>query len=479
MESNQYYSTGYTQYYNLPQTYYSEPSTTENIPQVGFNKQQDLDFSFADQQLQSYIPIQADFNLKTQYLEQSAITQNLQDSTNYHKIGISQRAEESSLMNDFQPFKQDFNQTLLEYAISTQYYNNYIADISQEKVLREEQSNCGDDQTNEKSRYSNYSSSTLTYDSKLSMIDSKSSLSLGSMCSDRLYALRSNEFQSKLDLCDLFINNQDCISKSQSALGANETLYDNMTYLDDHDEEYQELGFTASQDIYLQSQNGTIVSHEDSFSSTPLLSVTKTEVPKKQAHKISSFNTYGRSDIVFKTILRKIRKQYLTDFNETTGYIKRKRNRKPQFLVELLNQYTEQLLKNQSQALKQEMVFFLGSIFYPKHLKKCFASQTKKKEEIDQIHSSLYKYTVQRLSFLESYGAYNYLLSDFMTNHKDKSLESSKTMEKARTDFILGFNQIQQRLNLKSSSQTSLPKVVTSSTSVQSTASKNCKSRKQ
>ena len=36
-----------------------------------------------------------------------------------------------------------------------------------------------------------------------------------------------------------------------------------------------------------------------------------------------------------------------------------------------------------------------------------------------------------------------------MVNHKDLYLESSKTMEKAKTDFILGFDQIQNRLNFK------------------------------
>ena len=38
-----------------------------------------------------------------------------------------------------------------------------------------------------------------------------------------------------------------------------------------------------------------------------------------------------RSDIVFKTLLRKIRKQYLNDFNNMTNYIRVKRNRNSSF----------------------------------------------------------------------------------------------------------------------------------------------------
>lgn len=85
---------------------------------------------------------------------------------------------------------------------------------------------------------------------------------------------------------------------------------------------------------------------------------------------------YGRSDIVLKTILRKLRKQYLTEFNTMTHYIKSKKNRKPQFLIEKLKEYATYLLKgrNSPLLLVDELVFFLGAIFYPKHLKKSYAS---------------------------------------------------------------------------------------------------------
>lgn len=175
--------------------------------------------------------------------------------------------------------------------------------------------------------------------------------------------------------------------------------------------------------------------------------VLKDEKPKKK-HRSTLFGTYGRSDIVYKTILRKCRKHYLTAFNESTNYIKAKRNRKPQFLIEKLTQFVQATFPQieEGSALEQEMIFFLGSVFYNKHMKKCYHSNTKKKSEIDEIHSSLYKFTVQRLAFLEKYGAYNLVMKDFVTNHKDRLLEKSKTLEKAKNDFILGFGEIEKRL---------------------------------
>lgn len=115
-----------------------------------------------------------------------------------------------------------------------------------------------------------------------------------------------------------------------------------------------------------------------------------------------------------------MRKQYLTDFNNKTNYIKSKRNRKPQFLVDKLTEFAKILLKDQhDQDFENELIFFMGAIFYPKHLRKAYNSNPKKKSEIDDIHSSLYKFTQKRLSFLEKYASYNFLLRDFVNNHKD------------------------------------------------------------
>lgn len=108
-------------------------------------------------------------------------------------------------------------------------------------------------------------------------------------------------------------------------------------------------------------------------------------------------------------------------------------------------------VSNDNSNLEEELIFFLGAIFYPKHLKKCYASNNKKKLEIDEIHRSLYKFTIYRLSTLEFYGAYHFLLQDFMINHKAQILlkEQNKTEKKAKTDFNLGFEQIQNRLNTR------------------------------
>jgi len=46
-----------------------------------------------------------------------------------------------------------------------------------------------------------------------------------------------------------------------------------------------------------------------------------------------------RSDVLYKTIVRDMRKFYTHEFNDETKYIKRKRYRNPEFYFECLNQY--------------------------------------------------------------------------------------------------------------------------------------------
>jgi hypothetical protein len=75
-----------------------------------------------------------------------------------------------------------------------------------------------------------------------------------------------------------------------------------------------------------------------------------------------------RSDLIFKTILRKVRKVYLADFNKTTGYIKGKKNQDKKFYLEKLHIYTHQTFPraSENEQFLKELVFFLGSMFYPK-----------------------------------------------------------------------------------------------------------------
>lgn len=80
-----------------------------------------------------------------------------------------------------------------------------------------------------------------------------------------------------------------------------------------------------------------------------------------------------------------------------------------------------------------------------------------KLQEIETVHSSLYSFTKKKLSNLESYGAYHFLINKFETKNRDTLLKKDDLCAEtfgndesfdgaditARSDFIEGFDQLQ------------------------------------
>lgn len=81
-----------------------------------------------------------------------------------------------------------------------------------------------------------------------------------------------------------------------------------------------------------------------------------------------------RRDVVFKTIIRDMRKYYIEDFNKVTGYVKRKRYKRKDFYFTCVNEYIEAphikaaSLKN-GRPIK-DFNIYCGALIYPKELEK-------------------------------------------------------------------------------------------------------------
>jgi hypothetical protein len=66
-------------------------------------------------------------------------------------------------------------------------------------------------------------------------------------------------------------------------------------------------------------------------------------------------------------------------------------------------------------------------------------TDSKKLKQIDEIHSSLYSFSICKLDYLNSYESFSFLLDYFIDNYKDKVMKGNPTMAKAKTDFTQGF----------------------------------------
>lgn len=93
------------------------------------------------------------------------------------------------------------------------------------------------------------------------------------------------------------------------------------------------------------------------------------EETKEEIH----LETKQRPDVVLKSILRSIRRFYIGKFNLLTNYIKSKRGKGPEFLVQCLTAYVSDFSNNarvkahlnqSTPSSIKELKKFFGSIFY-------------------------------------------------------------------------------------------------------------------
>lgn len=120
-----------------------------------------------------------------------------------------------------------------------------------------------------------------------------------------------------------------------------------------------------------------------------------------------------RRDVTYKTILRKCRKYYQLEFNETTGYLKRKKKEPCSFYKNCILKFVEESFKFETHLdvsfhlgallYPQEMIRGIESFVYPEGVKTFTPKKVVKRklethrQQVDKLHSILYKFTHEKL----------------------------------------------------------------------------------
>ena len=91
-------------------------------------------------------------------------------------------------------------------------------------------------------------------------------------------------------------------------------------------------------------------------------------------------NIHLRYEVIYKNLLRDLRKFYIVDFNKETDYIRKKRRLSPNFYIECLKAYVIERKILECPPFNgilmgtsvDSLVFNLGSLIYPKDMLKCY-----------------------------------------------------------------------------------------------------------
>ncbi|CAI2362316.1 unnamed protein product [Moneuplotes crassus] len=158
-----------------------------------------------------------------------------------------------------------------------------------------------------------------------------------------------------------------------------------------------------------------------------------------------------RRDVTYKTILRKCRKYYQTRFNHHTGYLKNKKKEPCSFyracILKFIDSYFEYNTHlNVSFHLgcllyPQEMTRGIESFVYPDGVKTFTPKKVVKrkiethKQQVDKLHSILYKFTHEKLDKFISVPELAAIFVNFIQNGAGKDVASQEF--KAEYDDLL------------------------------------------
>jgi len=165
-----------------------------------------------------------------------------------------------------------------------------------------------------------------------------------------------------------------------------------------------------------------------------------------------------RYEVIYKNLVREMRKYYSTHFNENTNYIKRKKN-EPVNFMQVLKEYCEPRFGDLAKQLELDMndiVFNLGAMIYPKEMLKQLKYDIKLKVKVVTIYNYLYKFSLERLQHFVNNKCFVLVLIHYLKVNGFARVRQSPTMEKYYDAYIEAY----ENMLTKSSQHEDVAKVI-------------------
>lgn len=151
-----------------------------------------------------------------------------------------------------------------------------------------------------------------------------------------------------------------------------------------------------------------------------------------------------RRDVVFKTIIRDMRKFFISDFNECTGFVKRKRYKRKAFYLTCVEEYMEHPhikgAAHKGNRLIKDFSIYLGAVIYPKELEEIVQKKPHKRIA-QEIYDALYKFSLGKMkNLLLKDAIFNLFMTYYQREIKDGNrLSENKTMAQHQKLYLEAF----------------------------------------
>eukprot|EP00347_Sterkiella_histriomuscorum_P007296 403349501 len=173
-----------------------------------------------------------------------------------------------------------------------------------------------------------------------------------------------------------------------------------------------------------------------------------------------------RYEVIYKNILRDMRKYYLKDFNQFSNYNKKKKKLQPKEYQKLIRDYivSNQILESEPihgayiGTSIDKLTFYLGSLIYPKSMIKSlnpFSEEQLSKnlrkdatlnppicKDVIRIYHYLYRFSLQRLARLVKNPSMTKLFWNYYQKEGPQRITRSKTLRK----YVIAYYEAAEKL---------------------------------
>lgn len=130
--------------------------------------------------------------------------------------------------------------------------------------------------------------------------------------------------------------------------------------------------------------------------------------------------------MIFKTILRLIRKCLKEDFYEMIDQkVWKYKGKSPIIFLEDNTNFIEEIFPENGPAETKEIIFFFGSLVKPKIMLKHFHNDATAKKKINGIKNALNIFSINKLEYLNTYPGFRPILEYFINKHASKLMKKN------------------------------------------------------
>ena len=171
---------------------------------------------------------------------------------------------------------------------------------------------------------------------------------------------------------------------------------------------------------------------------------------KFKLQKLHSKNI--RYEVIYKNLVRDIRKFISKEFNSSTDYMRKKRKSSPQFYLDCLIQYVKDVIGiqiiNCLDISVDDCVFICGSLIYPKEMLKLYTKTSEKRAQVIKIYHYLYKFSLERLQKMINNPCIMIILSRYLKANGASRITGSANMAKQKEAYFEAIHKMLSESNI-------------------------------